>query len=84
VISLPNAKTIGAYAFSSCIRLVSLYLMGSTVCSLAANAFANTPMTGYITEAWDYGHVYVPASLYNEYISAPQWSNISSRIVSVP
>lgn len=69
-ISLPCCSSIGSYAFSGCTNLASVYLTGSSVCSAGSNAIP-------------YGSVYVPASLYSYYITANNWSSISSRIVSV-
>lgn len=77
-------KILSSYAFRACYRLISLYLMGSSVVTLSqSNAFSSTPIGGYSTTAGQYGSVYVPASLYSSYIAAAQWSLISSRIVSV-
>lgn len=74
-----------SYTFSGCYRLLSLYLMGSSVASLAsANVFASTPLSGYTTYTGGvYGSIYVPASLYSSYIRAHNWSYYSSRFVSV-
>jgi hypothetical protein len=51
--------------------------------TLSTNVFDSTPIGGYSTSAGQYGSVYVPASLYNDFIVAENWSSISSRIVSV-
>ena len=71
-LEIPNCRYIGSSAFLECYSLPSITLTGSDVCILAStNAFwpASIPC-----------QVYVPASLYDAYLSAPNWSNISSRI----
>ena len=79
--SFPAATTIGSSAFAYCTKLTSLNLVGvSRVPTLGNSAFASTPIGGY---AGQYGSVYVPASLYNSFLTATNWSSISSRIVSV-
>ncbi len=83
-ISLPAVSAIAEYAFYRCSRLSQLWLMGPSRAQLdgRANALMYTPMSqssylGY------FGSIYVPASLYDAYISAPNWSLYSSRFVSV-
>lgn len=84
-ISFASIVTIGSYAFRSCYKLLSLYLLGSSVASLATiNAFYQTPISNYTTSTGGvYGSIYVPASLYNSYLTATNWSQYSSRFVSV-
>lgn len=82
-ISLPMASKVGRSAFMNCRMLVTAYFMGSSVPSLDASAFYNTPIGGYSQYAGQYGTVYVPASLWSQYQAASYWSSISSRIVSV-
>ena len=83
-VSFPMATYIGTYAFSGCFNLKSLYLTGSSVCSLAhSNAFLSTPIGGYSTSAGTYGSIYVPASLLASYKSATNWAYFSSRFVSI-
>lgn len=75
--SFPSCLYIGTYAFYSCKSLTALYLMGSSVCSLAGStAFSSTPFTGTS------GYIYVPSSLYDTYKTAANWSYFSSRFVS--
>lgn len=70
---------IGSSAFYYCRFLSSLYLLGSSVVSLAnSNAFNYTPLSAIAT-----GKIYVPSSLYNDYIVATNWSTISARMVSM-
>ena len=67
----------------SCYNLISLNLAEvSSVPTLGTGAFTSTPIGGYSTSAGQYGSVYVPSSLYNDFLIAPNWSNISSRILS--
>ena len=83
--SFPKLSNINAYAFISCTHLISLYLTGSTRVQLAnSNAFNSTPIKGYTTSTGGvYGSIFVPASLYDEYVSAYNWTYFSSRFVSV-
>jgi hypothetical protein len=69
-VSFPSCTRIGSAAFRNCYHLLSLYLLGSSLCSLGnANAFSSTPISGYTTSTGGvYGSIYVPASLYNSYI----------------
>ena len=69
----------------SCYRLTSLNFVGvSSVPTLYPYCFTSTPIAGY-TDYTDgqLGSVYVPASLYDAFVSASYWSDIASRIVSV-
>ena len=82
--SFPMCTNIGGQAFQYCYRLISLYLNSVTqVPTLGATAFSSTPIGGYSTTAGRYGSVFVPASLYNSFLTATNWSSISARIVSV-
>ena len=83
--SFPAATSIWNYAFQNCYHLVSLYLMGPSVCNLVdSNAFNSTPIGGYSASAGRQGSIYVPANLYSQYVASGQaWWNFSSRIVSV-
>lgn len=86
VISISNCISIGTSAFFNCPKLRSVYLtnvsMVTVLGSTASNIFNSTPMTNssYIGT---YGSIFVPASLYNDFITDTKWSVISSRIVSV-
>lgn len=84
-IDLPKATEIGSNAFADCYKLLSIYLIGSSVVSLeSTNTFKSTPISDYTTStAGIYGSIYVPASLYNNYITAMNWSIYSARIVSI-
>ena len=84
-VSFPSAKYISTSAFYRCYNLLSFYLMGSSVASLAnVNAFASTPISNYTSSTGGvHGSIFVPASLYNSYLTAANWSLYSSRIVSV-
>ena len=80
--SFPQATTIGSYAFRYCYYLKSLYLTGSSLCTLSnSNAFTSTPVGGYSGSAKTYGSIYVPASLLTTYQSATNWTYFSSRFV---
>lgn len=71
-ISLPAATTIGDGAFYNCVDLMSVYMLGSSVPTLGSNAFYSA--TSF----------YVAESMYDAFCSASGWSDMSSRIVSVP
>lgn len=83
--SFPTVEYIGNYTFYRCYDLLSLYLLGSSVPTLAdKSAFYSTPIAGYTTPTGGvYGSIYVPASLYSSYITATNWATYSSRFVSV-
>lgn len=76
---------VGRSAFYNCYRLKSLYLLSNSVASLAgSNAFTSTPIDGYTAQTGGvYGSIYVPASLFESYKTATNWSYFSSRFVSV-
>lgn len=82
-ISLPKCTAISANAFSWCASLYSVYLLGSTKVSLqSTSVFAGTPIVStYHSEP--YGSVFVPSSLYAEYIADSVWGILSARIVSM-
>ena len=80
-ISLPNISSIDRYAFN----LLSLYLLGSSIPTLGDyySPFSSTPISSYTTSTGGvYGKIYVPASLYNSYLTATNWATYSSRFVS--
>lgn len=86
VVKLSAASVIGSSAFAKCFRLLRLDLVSvSSVPSLGnSNAFSSTPIGGYIASTGgEYGSIYVPASLYEAFLSATNWSLFSNRIVSV-
>lgn len=83
-ISFPMLSSIYSGAFNSCYNLISLYLMGSSVCKLQnSSCFVSTPIGGYSASAGRYGSIYVPASLLSSYKTATHWSRLSSRFVGV-
>ena len=82
-VSLPVCSYIGTYAFYRCYNLVSLYMTSiSSVPTLSLSAFISTPIGGYNSSASKHGLVYVPASLYSSFLTATNWSDIATRIVS--
>lgn len=61
--------SIAANAFNGCKKLTTLVIRSSSVCALAnVNAFGRTPMRD------DFGEIYVPAALVDEYRNASNWS----------
>jgi hypothetical protein len=83
--SFPECSSIGSSAFANCFKLVSLYLLGSSVVSIpSSTVFASTPIAGYtVSTGGVYGSIYVPSSLYSSYIQKTAWNFFSSRFVSV-
>lgn len=83
---IQTCKSIGYSGFANCFNLLSVDLTGvNSVTSLSPYAFNSTPIGGYTASTGGvYGSVFVPASLYNSFLSANNWSSISARIVSVP
>jgi hypothetical protein len=82
--NFPVASTIYSSAFYWCNHLVSLYLTGSSLCTLFnSNAFYSTPIGGYSTSAGTYGSIYVPTSLLTSYQNATNWTYFSSRFVGI-
>ena len=80
----PICTSFYSNTFANCYNLISLYLNSvSTVTTIAENTFNSTPIGGYSASAGRYGSVFVPASLYNDFIVASYWSDIADRIVSV-
>ena len=80
-----NLSYIGNSAFYSCYNLISLYLLGGSVCSLPGlSTFYSTPISTYTTSTGGvYGSIFVPQSLYTSYITSTNWSRFSSRFVSL-
>lgn len=80
-----GGMTIGASAFSRCVRLESLYLIGtaSTVATLSnSNAFLGTPMQSS-TVLGRFGSIFVRESMVSQYKSANVWSTYSDRITGI-
>lgn len=81
-VSFLNVTSIGGNAFNGCASLKSLYVLASSVATLAGtNAFMNTPISkssylGY------FGSIYVPASLVDSYKTTGNWGVYSDRITS--
>ena len=66
----------------SCVTLTALYLLSTSVVTLAnVNAFTNTPISES-TLTGDFGSIYVPESLVSAYQSATGWSTYSARITA--
>lgn len=84
-ISLDKCLNIWNGAFYMCQRILSIYLLGSTVANLKnTNAFAYTPISNSTSYTGGvHGSIYVPASLYSTYIASTNWVTYASRFVSV-
>lgn len=81
-VTLGNAESIGDLAFNQCGWLMSVYLPGSSVCTLGTDVFRYTPIGSNIYGR-GYGSVYVPASLYDQYFRNSTWSKYRYRIASM-
>lgn len=74
---------IDSHTFRSCHRLMSVYILGSQVAGMHdQDVFTSTPIEGYTLYTSGYGSIYVPSSLYSNYLSAGNWRRLSSRITS--
>ena len=83
-VNFPVCTSIGRSAFQKCYNLTSLYLTGSTICTLSnSNAFSSTPIGGYSASAGKFGTIYVPASLLTAYQTATNWTYFSSRFSAI-
>lgn len=77
-VRLPKVSLISYLAFSGCSRLISVYL----------NEVSQVPSTDYHdpfdgTNLSSSGQIYVPASLYQDFIVATYWSKYSAQMISV-
>lgn len=85
-ISVSGEAFIGRYAFQGCRSLMSVYLFnraGYSIIKLSSyDAFTNTPIASSSLTG-TFGSIYVYSYYYQSYITAPGWSNFSSRIVSL-
>lgn len=80
--NFPKAATISRSAFQYCSKLMSIYLLGSSVVTLAnISVFDGTPMSrSNYTGA--FGSIFVPASLVAAYQSATNWATYKDRITA--
>ena len=87
-IALPSCTYIGDYAFdnATALRTVDLTQV-SSVPTLGSRAFFRTPIElsmvfDYsVSTTPEYGSIYVPASLYGAFVTAPNWSSASSQAI---
>lgn len=78
-ISLPKCMSLQSSAFYYCTKLYSAYFLGSSVPKMhSTDVFRYTLISGTGS-----GKIYVPESLYSDYIVASNWSSYASHIVSV-
>ena len=83
-VSFPAATSIDVYAFYNCYKLGSVFLAGSSVCTLSnSNAFAGTPYTGHSTYFSGTPYIYVPSSLVASYQAATNWTYFSSYFSAI-
>lgn len=82
--SFPKLSILNS-AFYRCVKLLSLYLLGSSVAALnSKGAFNSTPISDYTAETGGvHGSIFVRASLYQSWIKKANWSLFSARFVSL-
>lgn len=84
VVSLYNVKAIPNQAFNGCSKLQSLYLHASYMIPMLYDAYGTFwPSPIYSPRDGVTGSIYVPASLYDEYRTATNWTQLKSRFVSM-
>lgn len=84
IASFSTCTSMSMYAFYNCVNLISLYLNNiSVVPSISTTTFGSTPISTYITVAGRYGSVYVPSSLYADFLAHSIWKSYSARLVSI-
>ena len=77
-VDFPKATNIRSYAFRYCSSLSKIYLMATSVCTLAnSNAFSSTGI--WSTK----GSIFVPSSLVASYKAATNWVFFSKRIYGI-
>lgn len=81
---LPNVSNISNAAFRNCTSLMSLYILTSTVCSNGGNLFSQTHMLdSRVALPYEWGSIYVRASLLESYKTAANWSSVANRLVGL-
>lgn len=82
--SISASASYSYTTFYNCSNLISLYLLGSNVCTLGnSNAFSSTPIVGYTSYAGQLGRIYVRESLLTAYQSATNWVYHESRFAGL-
>lgn len=83
-IDVPYCQNIGNGVFQYCSKLSCVNLTSvSYVPTCGTNVFVNTPIR-YSSYLGYYGSIYVPSSLYSDFIVATNWASLSARITSEP
>ena len=80
--NFPSVTSIGSGTFLSCSKLMSLYLLGSSVPKLGNSSVFNTTPMSKNTYTGSFGSIYVPASLVDSYKTAANWNTYSARITA--
>lgn len=81
---LPNVSNISNAAFRACTSLMSLYILASSVCSNGGNLFSQTHMLdSRVALPYEWGSIYVRASLLESYKTAVNWSSVANRLVGL-
>ncbi|MCM1296026.1 MAG: leucine-rich repeat domain-containing protein [Muribaculaceae bacterium] len=79
-LDFPKLSNIGIMAFESCYSLEKIILRTNSVCILAnKNAFDSTPIKSTFYTG-NYGNIYVPDELVEDYKVAENWSTYADRI----
>ena len=83
-VSFPACRLIGYSVFKSCFNLKSIFLGGSSVCTLSnSHTFSSTPYNGYSTYFSGTPYIYVPSSLIASYQAATNWTYFSSYFSAI-
>lgn len=85
-ITLPCVSYIATGTFQKCYQLMEVRLDNiSSVpnCPNITTTFSSTPIYNYTASTGGYGSVFVPASLYESFLTDTSWKTLSYRIVSV-
>lgn len=83
IVFLGNITSVGTKAFSDCHSLEELDFTACTSVSTLVNSDAFTWVASSATTGNPFVKVLVPASLYDEWIAAANWSDVASLIVAV-
>ena len=83
-VRLTSVQSMAGYAFSGCNKLSVLDLQScSSIPTIGGGIFNNTPISKS-TYLGYYGSIYVPTSLYNDFITNTNWTRYAQRITSAP
>ena len=83
-VNFPACSVIDAQVFRGCYTLSTLYLGGSSICTLnGSDVFTSTPFAGYKTYFSGSPYIYVPSSLIASYKAATNWTYFSKYFSAI-